>query len=112
MADIIAADRLKAKLDEGGQFILLDVLPPSSYLVAHLPGAANVPLDYLHDVMEVLPQDYEIIVYCRNKDCELSQVAAQRLELHGYTKVHRFKDGLAGWKQAGYELEALIKPSP
>ncbi len=98
-------------LDQGEQFVLMDVLPPSSYLLAHLPGAVNVPLDYLHDVMEVLRTDTQIVVYCQDCEDETSGVAAERLELHGYTNVHCFEEGLAGWQAAGYELEAVVKPS-
>jgi rhodanese-related sulfurtransferase len=111
MESVVDPAHIIEKAQDNPDFLLLDVMPPVQYLVGHLPGAVNVPLDFLHDVMHILPKDREIVVYCTSEDCELSEVGAERLELHGFTNVTRFTGGLKAWADAGYQLEAYIDPS-
>ena len=51
------------------------------------------------------PKDAEIIVYCSSDTCTASVISAEQLETAGYTNVVHYKDGLAGWKNAGYAFE-------
>ncbi len=66
MASLISSDELKAKMDRGDQFTLVDALAEDSYRQSHLPGAINVPYD---KVRELAPQrlpdkNADIVVYC------------------------------------------------
>ncbi len=47
-------------------FTIVDVLPESSYVDAHIPGALNLPLEQLASrARELLPDPAaEIVVYC------------------------------------------------
>ncbi|HEV8177194.1 MAG TPA: rhodanese-like domain-containing protein [Gemmatimonadales bacterium] len=40
---LISREDLKAKLDRGDEFMLVEALPPPSYREGHLPGAINLP---------------------------------------------------------------------
>lgn len=111
MAEEITAGQLKERLDRGDDFLLVDVLPPSSYLLIHLPTAINIPLPYLHEVLEYLPQDKDLIVYCSNADCEYGETAAKKLELHGFTHVLHFRGGMEAWEKAGYAFETILLPA-
>lgn len=111
MEVITDAEQIVEKARAEEKLLLIDVMPPVQYLLGHLPGAVNVPMDYLHDVMHILPKDRQIVVYCTSEDCELSEVAAERLELHDFENVTQFKGGLIAWSEAGYALEAYIDPS-
>ncbi|HEY1377988.1 MAG TPA: rhodanese-like domain-containing protein [Gemmataceae bacterium] len=66
MASLISRDELKAKMDRGAAFTLVDALPEEAYRQAHLPAAINVPYD---KVRELAPQrlpdkNADIVVYC------------------------------------------------
>ncbi|HXV26900.1 MAG TPA: rhodanese-like domain-containing protein [Candidatus Paceibacterota bacterium] len=109
MSKTITADELKKKLDDGDALHLVDVLSPGSYDARHVPGAVNVPNgpDFLERFENVVgaPKDASIIVYCSSSTCAASVQAAEKLERAGYTNVTHFKDGLAGWQNAGYAFE-------
>ncbi len=109
MAKVISTEELKKKIDEGGDFYLVDVLSPNSFEARHVPGAKNVPNspNFAKEFDEQIgaPKDADIIVYCSSNTCMASVQAAQRLEEAGYTNVTHFQDGLAGWQNAGYEFE-------
>ncbi len=108
MTDTIDSKGLKERLDSGDDLLLVDVLPPGSFLRHHIPGAVNIPLDYLHEVVEILPHDRDIVVYCTNEECEFSEIAARKLGLHGFTRVYKYTGGLQDWYDQGYELQAHI----
>lgn len=66
--DTISRDDLKAKMDRGESFALVETLPETAYHHAHLPGAINLPPDKVKGLApQLLPdQAAEIIVYCAN----------------------------------------------
>lgn len=83
---------------------LLDVRPAGEYALGHIPGALNLPIDELESDLARLPQDQEIVAYCRGVYCILSSEAALRLRARGY-RVRRLEDGFAEWKAAGLAVE-------
>ena len=66
MASLISRDELKAKIDRGDQFTLVEALSVDDYRKAHLPGAINVPWDKVSELAPSrLPdKDADIVVYC------------------------------------------------
>ncbi len=64
----ISRDELKAKLDRGVDFVLVETLPRTTYDHAHLPGAINLPPDQVEALApQLLPEkNAEIVVYCAN----------------------------------------------
>ncbi len=64
--ETITREELKAKMDRGDEFVLLEKGPESSYRRAHLPGA--ILLRSTRKAPALLPHDrsVEIIVYCLN----------------------------------------------
>ncbi len=66
MVAIIEREELKAKLDRGDDFVLLETLPERFYRRAHLPGAVNLPSDRVSELApELLPEkDADIVLYC------------------------------------------------
>ena len=66
--DTITREDLKAKMDRGDQFVLVETLPRQAYEHQHLPGALNLPPDQIRDLAPGLLPDKaaEIIVYCTN----------------------------------------------
>ena len=66
MVQNISRDELKAKMDRGDDFVLVDTMPEMYYRHSHLPGAVNLPVNEVGErAPELLPdRNAEIIVYC------------------------------------------------
>ena len=61
----IEREELKAKIDRGDDFVLLEVLSEASYNQAHLPGA--IRFQGMDMVTELLPdKTTEVVAYCSN----------------------------------------------
>ena len=110
MAKVISTEELKKKIDEGGDFHLINVLTPESFTAMHIPKSVNIPVadKFLENIEKAdISKDAEIIVYCSSVTCQASVQAASLLEQAGYTNVTHYADGLAGWKNAGYQFEGV-----
>ena len=68
MLEIVSREELKAKMDGGETFTLVETLPEVVYQHAHLPGAINMPPDRVREMAARLLPDKgaEIVVYCAN----------------------------------------------
>lgn len=66
MVATISRDELKAKLDRGDDFYLVEALPEETYRRSHLPGAINIPTDRVEELAPRLLPDKraDIVVYC------------------------------------------------
>lgn len=62
----ISREDLRAKLNRGDDFVLVETLPEKQYRHAHLPRAMNLPPDRVKErAPELLPdKDADIVVYC------------------------------------------------
>ncbi len=84
--------------------IVLDVRPEAEYQVGHISGAQSVPLARLETQLRELPQDKEVIAYCRGPYCVLALEAVQKLRAFGF-RARRLADGLPDWQLAGLPIE-------
>ena len=66
MAANIGRDELRAKIDRGDPFVLLEVLDPRYYRHSHLPGALNLPPGQVAEMVPALLPDKnaEVVLYC------------------------------------------------
>jgi rhodanese-related sulfurtransferase/DNA-binding transcriptional ArsR family regulator len=99
----IPADELLARARDG-LVTVIDVRPPQEYAQGHLVGALNVPLDQLESRFGELPEDREVVAYCRGPWCVLSFEAVARLREAGF-QARRMKDGLPEWRRAGLPVD-------
>ena len=69
MAATISRDELKAMMDRGDGFTLVETLPETYYRHTHLPGAINLPPEQVRELAPALLPDKaaEIVVYCANE---------------------------------------------
>lgn len=106
MVTEITREELKAKMDRGEEFVLVDALGPDHYASSHLPGAVNLPYEFADDAEEVLPdKGAEIVVYCMSIMCSASGEEARELEGMGYTNVFHYAGGKRDWMEAGLPVE-------
>jgi rhodanese-related sulfurtransferase/DNA-binding transcriptional ArsR family regulator len=78
---------------------VLDVRPAEEYAAGHIPGALSIPLDELADRLAELPDDGQIVAYCRGAYCVLAHDAVRLLAVHGRT-ASRLADGMLEWRLA------------
>lgn len=84
---------------------MVNVPAKESYRARRIPGSINIPVEHIDWIEHVVPdKNQDIVVYCANADCDASPKAAEALLEKGYRNVWDFEDGLAGWKNAGYDL--------
>jgi rhodanese-related sulfurtransferase len=61
----ISREELKAKMDRGEEFVLLEVLGEASYKREHLPGAIRYEGEDM--IADLLPdKGAEVVAYCSN----------------------------------------------
>jgi rhodanese-related sulfurtransferase len=103
----ISRESLWQKMQRGDEFVLVDALPPLAYAASHLPGAINMPHEYVRGrARRRIPDiDAEIVVYCASLTCDSSVVVADRLIELGYRNVRDYAEGKRDWVEAGLPLE-------
>lgn len=87
-----------------GTVTVLDVRPPEEYAAGHLPKAFNIPLRELERRLHELPQEREVVAYCRGAYCVLSFEAVARLREKGF-EARRLEEGFPEWRQAALPVE-------
>lgn len=93
----------KDALEETGA-ILLDCREPHEYAMIHIPNAVFIPLgEVAAKVEEKIPRDSKVIVYCARGN--RSALATDTMMNLGYTDVVSMSAGIAGWVDAGGEVE-------
>ena len=106
MVENISRGRLEAKIDRGDDFVLVEALSRNHYESSHLPGAINLPYEFVDEAERVLPDKHaEIVVYCMNPECVASAEEARELEEMGYTRVSHYAAGKQDWIRAGLPIE-------
>ena len=96
---------VKAKLDRGENFHLVDVREESEFAAGHLPRAEHLGKGVIERDIEVKIPDTgaEIVLYCGGG--YRSALAADNLQKMGYTNVISMDGGFRGWKDAGLPIE-------
>ena len=77
------------------------------YADKHLPGALNMPHDEIDTLAPTLLKDKDaaIVVYCANRQCQNSHIAAHRLVVMGYRNVAVYAGGKQDWDDAGLPMD-------
>ena len=101
--EAITRAELQVRIDLG-LVTVLDVRPHDEFMLGHLPGSLNVPLDQLEARLSELDPAQEIVAYCRGAYCVLSFDAVARLREFGFN-ARRLEDGFPEWRAAGLPCE-------
>ena len=96
---------VKARIDAGETFFLVDVREESEYAKGRLPGAVHLGKGIIERDIEitVTEVDATIVLYCGGG--YRSALAADALQKMGYTNVVSMDGGWSGWNNAGYPTE-------
>ena len=96
---------VKAKMDRGDRFHLVDVREDHEFAKDYVKGARHLGRGILErDVEGDIPdKQAEIILYCGGGF--RSALAADSLQQMGYTNVISMDGGIRAWREAEYPLE-------
>jgi rhodanese-related sulfurtransferase len=97
-------DDVKAKIDRGEKFALIDVREESEYAADHLPGAMHLGKGVIERDVETRVPDKNapMVLYCGGGF--RSALAADNLQKMGYKNVLSMDGGIRGWREKGFEL--------
>lgn len=109
MVETVSADEVKQSI-ENDRAAVVNVLPREYFEDEHIPNSMNLTMKITDGEeernLEEFDKDGEIIVHCASASCESSQVMAETLESIGFKNVKDYEEGIAGWKDHGYEVES------
>ena len=93
----ILATELKAKMDAGEDFLLVDVREPAEYEIVKIPGSVLIPKGEILDgsALATLPQDKQIILHCKSGVRSAEALAA--LKAAGLTNSVHVQGGVLAW---------------
>jgi rhodanese-related sulfurtransferase len=96
---------VKARLDAGETFELVDVREESEFARGHLPGARHLGKGVIERDIETAVPDpaTPIVLYCGGGF--RSALAADALQKMGYSDVISMDGGWRVWKEQGYPTE-------
>ncbi len=94
----ILASELKAKMDSGEEFVLVDVREPAEYEIVKIPGSVLIPKGEILDgsALSRLPQDRQIVLHCKSGVRSAEALAA--LKAAGFTNSVHVQGGVLAWQ--------------
>jgi rhodanese-related sulfurtransferase/DNA-binding HxlR family transcriptional regulator len=93
--ETIGRKELIARLRRG-DVVLIDVRPAQEYAAGHIDGPRSIPLAELKRRLAELPDDREIVAYCRGPFCAYAHDAVRTLNRSGRT-ARRLEAGWPEW---------------
>jgi rhodanese-related sulfurtransferase len=103
----ITKEDLKAKIDRGEKFRLVDVRDTPDYKRAHIVGAAHLLIAEMsrENAESMFHKNDLIVTYSLDENCPAKRIAARRLLDYGFTHVLAYEGSWKEWKAAGYPTE-------
>ena len=100
----ISRSELARRLEDG-DVIVIDVRPTAEYEAGHIASAQSLPIESLQQQLAELPDDIEVVAYCRGPFCVYADDAVRRLVAEG-RRARRLEDGFPQWQQTGLPVAA------
>jgi sulfur-carrier protein adenylyltransferase/sulfurtransferase len=93
----ITASELKDLIDADKPIFLVDVREPAEWEIVRIPGATLVPKDEIlrGDALAMLPQDKQIVMYCKTGVRSAETLAA--VKLAGFRDAVHVQGGVIAW---------------
>ncbi|MBV9504912.1 MAG: molybdopterin-synthase adenylyltransferase MoeB [Acidobacteriia bacterium] len=86
---------VKAMMDRGDSFLLLDVREPHEYQICNIPGSKLIPLGEVPGRLAELDKNADIVIHC--KSGMRSAKACGILKQAGFAHVRNMKGGILAW---------------
>jgi rhodanese-related sulfurtransferase len=101
----IRPEQLRQMLDQNVDLLLINTMSYIECRDHSIPGSICIPSGTFDEQTGRLPRDKQrkLVYYCESDLCRRSNQCAEKAIKLGYTDVSVLKNGLPGWKMAGYE---------
>lgn len=101
----IRPEQLRQMLDRDDDFMLINTMSTIECRDHAIPKSVCIPCEAFDEHVGRLPRDKQrkLVYYCESDMCLRSYKSAGKALGLGYTDVSVLKNGLPGWKTAGYE---------
>ncbi|MES9815924.1 MAG: rhodanese-like domain-containing protein [Candidatus Thiodiazotropha sp.] len=106
MIQEIDAHDLQARINEGDDFLLLDIRSAGEIAQGVLPDAEHLPMHLIPLKISDLPKDKAIILYCHSG--ARSYHACAYLAQQGFQNAVNLRGGILGWARSGFQLAARL----
>ena len=103
----IGRDELRAKMENGEEFVLVDALAPMSYARSHLPGAINLPLEWVDERAHRSRARHGDRRLLHRRGVHQLRPGRRALRHLGYSNVRHYVEGKTDWTGAGLPLRAV-----
>jgi rhodanese-related sulfurtransferase len=103
--DAISKEELLRRMEDG-TVVVVDARPFTEYRQGHIAGALSIPIGELTDRLNELPENRQIVAYCRGPYCVYADRAVQLLQSRGLA-ASRLEDGYPEWAAAGLPVAAV-----
>ena len=101
--DEIGREELAARLAVG-DIVVIDVRPEAEYAAGHIAGSRSIPITRLAAGIKALPEDLEVVAYCRGPYCVFADEAVRLLRRRG-RRARRLEGGYPDWQRATLPVE-------
>lgn len=92
----INVQELKALMDSGADFQLIDVREPAEFNAANL-GGELIPLQTVPQNVEKFSKEKQVVVHCRSG--KRSANAIMFLGQYGHDNLYNLEGGILAWKE-------------
>lgn len=99
-------DALQTRLRDGN-VVVLDVRPEPEYAAGHIRGAISIPVSDLKSRLGEIPEDAEVVAYCRGPYCVYADDAVRLMTRNGLDAA-RLEDGYPEWTAAHLPTEGRM----
>ena len=86
---------LKAMMDSGEDFQLLDIREPHEYEICNLK-AELIPMNEIPDNLDKISKDKPVVIHCRSGS-RSGRIIEYLEESQGFTNLYNLKGGILAW---------------
>lgn len=106
MVSEIDSETLRSRLAAGDDVHLIDIRTAGEVAQGVIPDAAHIPMHLIPLRVSELPNDREVILYCRSG--ARSYHACSYLVQQGFNNVVNLRGGIIGWVRGGFEIAPRV----
>jgi len=86
---------LKAMMDSGADFQLIDVREPHEYEICNIKGEL-IPMNDVPDHIDEISKEKIVVVHCRS-GVRSARIVEYLEQAHGYDNLYNLKGGILAW---------------
>ena len=103
MSPGLSPAELQERLGSPGAPLVIDVRKPAEFGAAHIPGAANIPLDEIEQRLDEFRSDNGVLIYCINGS--RTRQAEPLLYSNGIDNVYHLEGAFQAWIRERLPIE-------